>query len=95
MTDSDIIKVLEAIANEEIGDCSRDCAFYEGKVHDCAGTIAKKSLDLIQRQQAEIERLKDTNRQLETDNFNANMNLDLVQKKTASSATTKRARWRW
>lgn len=58
MTDNEIIKALENILDEKIGCCKEDCSFYDGKVHSCEKTIAKHSLDLIKRQQAEIERLK-------------------------------------
>lgn len=58
MTDNDIVKTLESIASESIGDCKRDCAFYDGKVHYCAGVVAKHSLDLINRQKAEIAELE-------------------------------------
>ena len=57
MADNEIIKALENIMNEKIGCCKEDCNFYNGKVHGCAQTIAKHSLDLIKRQKAEIERL--------------------------------------
>ena len=58
MTDEQIVKALENITSEKIGDCKRDCAFYDGKVHSCAQTIALHALDLIKRQQAEIESLE-------------------------------------
>jgi hypothetical protein len=58
MTDNEIIKALESIASASIGDCQRDCAFYDGKVHFCGGIVAKHSLDIINRQKAEIERLR-------------------------------------
>ena len=60
MTDNEIIKALENIINEKIGCCAEDCAFYDGKVHSCEQTIAKYSLDLINRLKAEIERLNNT-----------------------------------
>ena len=59
MTDNEIIKALENIINEKIGCCAEDCAFYDGKVHSCEQTIAKYSLDFINLQKAEIERLKE------------------------------------
>lgn len=59
MTDNEIVKTLEAIASEAIGDCKRDCAFYDGRVHYCAGVISRYALDLINRQKAEIERYKE------------------------------------
>lgn len=58
MTDEQIVKSLENIINEKIGDCKRDCAFYDGKVHSCAQNIALHALALIKRQQAEIESLE-------------------------------------
>lgn len=54
MNDNDIVKTLESIASESIGDCKRDCAFYDGKVHYCAGVVAKNALDLIKRKDAQI-----------------------------------------
>jgi biotin synthase-like enzyme len=60
MTDNEIIKALENIINEKVGCCAEDCAFYNGKVHSCEQTIAKYSLDLINRQKEEIERLRDS-----------------------------------
>lgn len=58
MTDNEIIKALENIINEKIGCCAEDCAFYDGKVHSCEQTIAKYSLDFINRQKAEIDKMK-------------------------------------
>lgn len=58
MTDEQIVKALENITSEKIGDCKRDCAFYDGKVHSCGQTIALHALDLIKRQQEEIESLE-------------------------------------
>lgn len=58
MTDNEIIKAMESIASESMGDCKRDCAFYDGKVHFCGGIVAKHSLDIINRQKAEIARLQ-------------------------------------
>lgn len=55
-TDDEIIRALETI--DDIGDCSRDCIFYDGKVHHCASVFAHHALDLIKRCKAEIERLQ-------------------------------------
>ncbi len=52
-----IIKMLETI--DYVGDCSRDCIFYNGKVHSCGGTIAKHALALINELTEENERLKE------------------------------------
>jgi phosphate uptake regulator len=51
-----IIKMLETI--DEVGDCSRDCIFYNGKVHSCGGTIAKHALALIKELTEKNEELK-------------------------------------
>lgn len=58
MNDNDIVKTLESIASESIGDCKRDCAFYNGKVHYCAGVVAKNALDLIKRKDEQILELQ-------------------------------------
>lgn len=54
MTDKEIIKALECCAEDEWC-CNNNCPFFE----KCSKTLmAKSSLDIINRQQAEIERLK-------------------------------------
>lgn len=53
MNREQIIKMLETI--DEVGDCSRDCIFYNGKVHSCGGTIAKHALALIKELTEENE----------------------------------------
>ena len=55
-TDDEVRRMLEAI--DDVGDCSRDCIFYNGKVHSCGGTVAQHALELINRQKAEIDMLK-------------------------------------
>lgn len=57
-TDEQIVKSLENIRSEKIGDCKRGCAFYDGKVHSCEQTIALHALELIKRQQVDKENLK-------------------------------------
>ena len=52
MTDNEIIKALECC---KIGNCD-DCPFYDIK-EDCEVELPEESLDLINRQNAEIERL--------------------------------------
>ena len=54
MTDNDIIKALEICRNEN-GICS-DCP-YSDDYTNCNTRIAKDSIDLINRQKEEIERL--------------------------------------
>jgi hypothetical protein len=55
MTDNEIIKALECCWNENecIGD---ECPFFK-PINDCAPLIAMETLDLINRQKAEIKRL--------------------------------------
>ena len=64
-TDDEIIKMLEEIP--EVGDCSRDCIFYDGKVHHCASVVAHHALALINRQKAEIEKLESLSERLGDD----------------------------
>ena len=55
MTDEQIVEALEIISTT--ANCN-ECAFYSGKVCNCSQVTAIQSLDLIKRQQAEIEDLK-------------------------------------
>ena len=57
MTDKEITKALELCANN--GDC-KECAInpHKGNYGYCTSLAIKASLDLINRQKAEIERLK-------------------------------------
>lgn len=55
MTDKEIIKALECCSNQKyISDCEK-CKYF---AFDCKDTLIEQALDLINRQQAEIERLK-------------------------------------
>lgn len=71
MTDNEIIKALECmlgIRNNDIEysiDC-HGCAFDDNSIcsENCSEGIAKAAFDLINRQMAEIERLKDYNSNL-------------------------------
>ena len=68
MTDNEIKKALECCA-DEMG-CAKGCPFFDKKKSKCKvaspyGAFEKLLLDLINRQQAEIERLKDENLQSE------------------------------
>lgn len=57
MTDNEIIKALECCAIKN--DC-KGCYFDTHEAEDiCAREVVKNAFDLINRQQAEIERLKD------------------------------------
>ena len=55
MTDNEIIKALECCASVDDG-CLTDCPLYDGD-DSCFSTLLKPTLDLINRQKAEIERL--------------------------------------
>ena len=55
MTDNEIIKALECHAEESLDTCSL-CPLLN--IEGCAYEAAEYALDLINRQQAEIERLK-------------------------------------
>ena len=61
MTDNDIIKALECCISDE--NCE-NCPLYHKKIENaCTLTVVefyKEILDLINRQKAEIERLKKT-----------------------------------
>lgn len=56
-TDSEIVKALECCASVDNG-CSTDCPLYGGD-DSCFSTLLKPTLDLINRQKAEIESLND------------------------------------
>ena len=60
MTDKEIIKALECHTEMECGNCPYD----KGLVEPCIAPMVKDALDLINRQQAEIERLTDKNKRL-------------------------------
>ena len=66
MTDKDIIQVLQYIVENGSGACDKCPVFPCGKIKDyednqCGRFIAEKALDLINHQQAEIERLEKEN----------------------------------
>lgn len=54
MTDNDIIKALECCI---LGYC-RDCFYGDTDQRHCRDDLMQNALDLINRQKAEIERLK-------------------------------------
>lgn len=64
-TDKDIIRALECCNVET--DCKR-CPLYKEHSANCIDIACKNALDLITRQQAEIERLKAYNENLQTAN---------------------------
>ena len=65
MTDDEIIKALECCDFTDIKACE-ECPFY--RTFDCSFVIIDKTLDLVHRQKAEIERLKQENKEYCEDN---------------------------
>ena len=63
-TDSEIVKALECCASVDNG-CSTDCPLYGGD-DSCFSTLLKPTLDLINRQKAEIERLLKIEKKMHT-----------------------------
>ena len=59
MKPEDVMRMLETI--NDVGDCSRDCLFYDGKVHSCSGTIARYALALLREKDALNAELTQTN----------------------------------
>ena len=55
-TDEEIVKALECCQSHTITDC-RDCP-NRASGHNCVNELMRNALDLINRQKAEIERLK-------------------------------------
>ena len=62
LTDAEIVKALECCANGEVEEC-KNCPYVEGYPY-CDGPMERDALDLINRQNAEIERLKEENENL-------------------------------
>lgn len=56
MNDAEIIKGIETCADDKIK--CEVCPYFNKKSPECVGTMCKDALDLIKRQQAEIEKLK-------------------------------------
>ena len=68
MTDDKIIKALECCAGGEFSECmGNECPFYE-PFEDCVAAMATEVLELINRRDAEIERLEAYNKNLLTAN---------------------------
>ena len=57
MTDNEIIKALECCKKGTALTC-KDCPLYEDKGHTCITILTYNALELINRQKADIERLK-------------------------------------
>ena len=75
MTDNEIIKALECLKGYALK--CKDC-LYSSKYAfpHCQQKVASDAHALINRQKAEIERLKMDNAQLQSNIINANMNCD-------------------
>ena len=65
MTDDEIIKALECCDFTDIKACE-ECPLYH--TFDCSFVIIDKTLDLVNRQNTEIERLKQENKEYCEDN---------------------------
>ena len=65
MTDDEIIKALECCDFTDIKACE-ECPLYN--TFDCSFVIIDKTLDLVNRQNTEIERLKQENKEYCEDN---------------------------
>ena len=64
MTDNEIIKALECCSFDDVKKCD-DCPYYEKETKTyCVNDLIKDTLDLINRQNAEIETLKTNNNSL-------------------------------
>lgn len=61
MNDNEIIRVLECCSNPECEKCKK-CPLYDDL--DCRRDLLNNSLNLIKRQQAEIERLQKHNTEM-------------------------------
>lgn len=59
MTDNDIIKALECCGGSSAVDCY-DCPLKQGEITHCTTELATNALSLINRQNAEIESLRNT-----------------------------------
>ena len=70
MTDKEIIKAIEYCKNNEDNGC-RGCVFYGNEKGTCIDELISNALDLINRQQAEIEYFKKEH--IEVDNFARNI----------------------
>ena len=65
MTDDEIIKALECCDFTDIKACE-ECPLYN--TFDCSFVIIDKTLDLVNRQKAEIDRLNQENKEYSEDN---------------------------
>jgi|GEM_PF-4727274 len=78
MTDNDIIKALECIANEKDVLC-KGCAYKQYDGLACHRIGARNALALINNQTAKIKALQMDNAQLQSDIINATQNNDHIK----------------
>ena len=72
MTDEQIIKALECCQQEDMcPQCPYDFACYDDKYKSILG---KDALDLINRQKAEVERLKRANKEMAREVYDSTRN---------------------
>ena len=67
MTDNEIIKALECCVHRTCNECIRQPIEYGRTERDCKMGLMKSALSLINRQQAEIERLQGWERLLKAE----------------------------
>lgn len=81
MTDEQIIKALEAHTSQNCGDCP-----YDTNLTDmCVSPVMKDALDLIKRQQEEIDLLKMDNEKMTTKVFEMAMKKVITEKTRAEA----------
>ena len=65
LTDEEIVKALDKCFAKKGEMSCKDCKVYTGEgLRDCMSNVAIPALDLINRQKAEIERLKQSNKNI-------------------------------
>ena len=77
MTDNEIVKALECCINTDGTRCG-ECEFFDG-YNLCIDDLQKESLDLINRQKAEIEQLKEIKSPIVAKQLNTENNIDIAQ----------------
>lgn len=88
LTDEEIIEALEFCVKAR---CSKDCSYKNIGNANCIKNIMKDSLDLINRQKAEIEKLKEENKnyqELLTHEKGANIALRVMYDKVSKNIKT-------
>ena len=66
MTDEQIVKALECCGN--MNECKKECPLDDlGGIDKCIHTLMLNALDLIKRQQAEIDHLREATKKVKSD----------------------------